>query len=107
MEGDGNFDYIYGVAAIDTGHASEGVFALERVLIQFPGDSKAAVAARNQASVPLTLARNGRPATGPYEMFAGMGKMLMAGNPRMRDQLKRRHGHVLGDINWGGVLNPL
>lgn len=38
MEGDGNFDYLYGVAAIDTGHASQGVFALERVLMQFPGD---------------------------------------------------------------------
>ena len=24
---------------------------------------------------------------------------------RLRDQLKRRHGRVLGDINWGGVLN--
>jgi hypothetical protein len=23
----------------------------------------------------------------------------------LRDQLKTRHGHVLGDINWGGVLN--
>lgn len=24
---------------------------------------------------------------------------------RLRDQLKARHGRVLGDINWGGVLN--
>jgi hypothetical protein len=24
---------------------------------------------------------------------------------RLRDQLKARHGYVLGDINWGGVLN--
>ncbi len=24
---------------------------------------------------------------------------------RLRDQLKTRHGRVLGDINWGGVLN--
>lgn len=41
MEGDGNFDYLYGVAAIDAGHASQGVFALERVLIQFPDDQVA------------------------------------------------------------------
>jgi tetratricopeptide (TPR) repeat protein len=41
MEGDGNFDYLYGVAAIDAGHASQGVFALERVLIQFPNDQVA------------------------------------------------------------------
>ena len=38
MEGDPYFDYYYGVAAIDTGHASEGVFALERVLVAFPED---------------------------------------------------------------------
>src|SRR5450759_971246 len=24
---------------------------------------------------------------------------------RLRDQLKTRYGHVLGDVNWGGVLN--
>ncbi len=38
MEGDPYFDYFYGVSAIDTGHASEGVFALERVLLVFPDD---------------------------------------------------------------------
>lgn len=38
MEGDSNFDYLYGVSAIDSGHASQGVFALERVLMQFPDD---------------------------------------------------------------------
>lgn len=38
MEGDPYFDYYYGVAAIDTGHASQGVFALERVLLAYPQD---------------------------------------------------------------------
>jgi len=38
MEGDPYFDYLYGVNAIDTGHASQGVFALERVLISHPDD---------------------------------------------------------------------
>lgn len=38
MEGDPFFDYLYGVSAIDSGDASEGVFALERVLISYPGD---------------------------------------------------------------------
>jgi hypothetical protein len=41
MEGDSNFDYLYGVAAIDAGRASQGVFALERVLMQFPDDQVA------------------------------------------------------------------
>ena len=38
MEGDPYFDYFYGVSAIDSGHASEGVFALERVLLSYPND---------------------------------------------------------------------
>ena len=38
MEGDPYFDYFYGVSAIDSGHASQGVFALERVLLAFPDD---------------------------------------------------------------------
>jgi len=38
MEGDPYFDYFYGVSAIDAGHASQGVFALERVLLVFPDD---------------------------------------------------------------------
>lgn len=38
QEGDPYFDYYYGVSAIDAGHASEGVFALERVLLHFPED---------------------------------------------------------------------
>ncbi len=41
MEGDPYFDYFFGVSAIDTGHASEGVFALERVLLVFPNDQVA------------------------------------------------------------------
>lgn len=40
-EGDPGFDYYYGIAAIDTGHASEGVFALERVLIAQPDNHAA------------------------------------------------------------------
>jgi len=38
QEGDPYFDYYYGVSAIDSGFASQGVFALERVLLVFPGD---------------------------------------------------------------------
>ena len=38
QEGDPYFDYYYGVSAIDSGYASQGVFALERVLLVFPED---------------------------------------------------------------------
>lgn len=41
MEGDPYFDYIFGVSAIDTGRASEGTFALERVLLIAPDDQVA------------------------------------------------------------------
>ncbi|MDH5355678.1 MAG: surface lipoprotein assembly modifier [Gammaproteobacteria bacterium] len=40
-EGDPSFDYYYGIAAIDTGHASEGVFALNRVLALEPDNHAA------------------------------------------------------------------
>ena len=38
QEGQAECDYIYGVSAIDTGHASMGVFALERVVLAYPDD---------------------------------------------------------------------
>lgn len=40
-EGDPRFDYYYGAAAIDAGDASNGVFALERVLLQEPDNNAA------------------------------------------------------------------
>lgn len=41
--------------------------------------SREAVAARKQVHVPLTLARNGRLATGPYELNASLGKAVASG----------------------------
>lgn len=40
-EGDPAFDFLYGVAAVDSGRVSEGVFALERVLLLQPGHNLA------------------------------------------------------------------
>lgn len=40
LEGDPAFDYEYGLAAIEAGHYSQGVFALERVLLQTPDDQR-------------------------------------------------------------------
>ncbi|MGH8751282.1 MAG: surface lipoprotein assembly modifier [Burkholderiales bacterium] len=39
--GDPAFDFFYGVAAIDTGNAGEGVLALERYIINYPGNTNA------------------------------------------------------------------
>lgn len=36
-----DFDFFYGVAAIDSGHAGEGVLALERYILQFPDNDRA------------------------------------------------------------------
>lgn len=40
-EGEPEFDFYYGVAAIDTGHVNEGLFALERVLLAQPNNLRA------------------------------------------------------------------
>ncbi|MBV1929193.1 MAG: hypothetical protein KUG81_06740 [Gammaproteobacteria bacterium] len=40
-EGDPAFDLYYGLAALDSGHLNEGVFALERVLLVQPGHLRA------------------------------------------------------------------
>ncbi len=40
-EGDPSFDYYYGIAAIDSGHASKGVFALNRVVAIEPDNHAA------------------------------------------------------------------
>src|SRR5689334_22011856 len=39
--GDPAFDFFFGVAAIDSGHAGEGVLALERYVINFPDNHNA------------------------------------------------------------------
>lgn len=39
--GDPGFDFYFGIAAIDTGHAGEGVLALERYLLNFPENQSA------------------------------------------------------------------
>ena len=39
--GNPQFDFYFGVAAIDAGHAGEGVLALERYLLTFPGSNEA------------------------------------------------------------------
>jgi hypothetical protein len=39
--GDATFDFYFGIAALDTGHAGEGVLALERYLLRFPANQSA------------------------------------------------------------------
>ena len=39
--GDPAFDFHYGIAAIDTGHAADGILALERYIVQFPDNGAA------------------------------------------------------------------
>lgn len=39
--GNPEFDFYYGIACIDAGHASEGILALERYLLNYPGNARA------------------------------------------------------------------
>lgn len=39
--GDPAFDFHYGIAAIDSGHAADGILALERYIVQFPDNAAA------------------------------------------------------------------
>lgn len=41
MLGDPSFDFFYGIAAIDAGHAGEGVLALERYILSYPANGDA------------------------------------------------------------------
>src|SRR3989338_1899886 len=41
MLGDPAFDFFYGIAAIDAGHAGEGVLALERYILSYPDNRDA------------------------------------------------------------------
>src|SRR5437660_10796565 len=36
-----DFDFYYGIAAVDSGHAGEGVLALERYVVQYPENDRA------------------------------------------------------------------
>ena len=41
LSGDANYDYLLGVAAVESGNVTRGVFALERVLAQYPENTAA------------------------------------------------------------------
>ncbi len=40
LEGQPEFDFWYGIAALETGHVNEAIFALERVLLAQPGSAR-------------------------------------------------------------------
>jgi len=93
LEGDPRFDFVYGVAAIDSGHVGEGVFALERVLLAYPDDDRARLElargyfllreyGRARSEFQRVLARNP-----PPEVQASIGRFL----ERIRlEQARRR-----------------
>lgn len=68
--GDPDYDYLLGIAALDSGHASEAVFALQRVVAQMPGF----------AGARLDLAR-AHYALGDYEDATDELNVLKGQNP--------------------------
>ena len=80
LEGNSQFDYYFGAAAIDSGDASQGVFALERVLIQQP----------NNQAARLELAR-GYFDLEEYQRSRKEFETAMQGNPpqEVKDKIQR------------------
>jgi len=98
FEGEPEFDFLFGLAAIETGHPNEAVFALERITYTFP----------DQQRVKLELARalylmNDLP--GSRQMFND----VLATNPDdnieanisvFMDLIDEREKTIAGSFNW-------
>lgn len=97
-EGDPEFDFLYGLAAMETGRANEAVFALERITYTYP----------DQQRVKLELARafyliNNLPAS--RQLF----EEVLATNPTANvqaniqvflDLIDERERNIAGSFNW-------
>ena len=97
-EGDPEFDFLFGLAAMETGRANEAVFALERITYTYP----------DQQRVKLELARafyliNNLPAS--RQLF----EEVLATNPTENvraniqvflDLIEERERNIAGSFNW-------
>jgi hypothetical protein len=87
-------DYTHDLPVIGAVHNAAG-FMLSEMLgcqVQYKADSAPDVVTANRESLDID----------PDQPFRSAAAKRYE---RLRDQLKTRYGHVLGDINWGGVLN--
>lgn len=97
-EGDPDFDFLYGMAALETGRPNEAVFAFERVAFNYP----------NQLRVKLELARAFF-LTNNYGAARGLFNEVLASNPTENvriniqtylDQIDAREQAIAGSFNW-------
>lgn len=101
--GDVDFDYLLGIAAIDSGHLTRGVFALERVLAVSPDHAQArAEIARayflmGENRTARSEFQNVKGARPPAEVAATVDRFLDALDARERS----RHTGVTGFIELG------
>ena len=78
--GEPRFDFLYGLAALESGHAQEAVFALERVLVNIPQDHRAR----------LELAR-AHFVLGNYERSEALFNIVLAADPppKVRENIQQ------------------
>ena len=97
-EGDPDFDFLYGLAALETGRPNEAVFALERVAFNYP----------EQLRVKLELARAFF-LTNNYGSARRLFDEVLASNPSENvrtnvqayiDQIDAREESIAGSFNW-------
>lgn len=84
--GNPEFDFFFGIAAIDSGHAGEGVLALERYIVQFPENDRARLELARGYFVLGELAR----AREEFEAVAAKGPpaAVMANIERFLDAIR-------------------
>ena len=120
--GEPRFDYLLGIAALDSGHVTRAIFALERVLIVEPENQRARaelarayLAAGESGSARLALAQVRR-AEVPPEAAAAIDRVLGAldqvapdGGPKVSGYLELgggRDGNVNSATNAGQFAIP-
>jgi len=94
------FDYLYGLAALETGHASQAVFALERVLMVEPDNHAArlALARAYERTGQLDLARALLNTVLERETNSGMVTLA-------RERLAALPSAKTGRTRWNAVLS--
>lgn len=95
--GDPAFDFYFGVAAINAGHAGEGVLALERYLLNFPGNADARL---ELARGYFVLGEDAR----AREEFEAVSRLkpspaVQAGIDRFLDAIRSRESHFRTTAN--------
>lgn len=84
--GDPDFDYAFGIAAVETGHRAEAIMALQRVLAVQPGNAQA------RAELARVYALNGDVDTAKREFDT------VVDDPSLPDPVRQRFNRIVRDL---------